>query len=140
MATNVTYIANMLATQYFVSKSNDFLRTRAIFDKTAFQHWRQYLKIGVPGAFMLCFEWWAFELLAIFSGYMGIAQLAAEVIIINMVGFVFMLPLGIATAASALTGNYIGSKKIGLAKKFANLSLVFNVILTIFVLLLIFLF
>lgn len=88
---------------------------------------------------MLCFEWWAFELLAIFSGYMGIAQLAAEVIIINMVGFVFMLPLGIATAASTLTGNYIGCKKIKLAKKFANLSLIFNVIITLIVLLIIYL-
>lgn len=89
---------------------------------------------------MLCFEWWAFELLAIFSGYIGISQLAAEVIIINLVGFIFMLPLGIATAASALTGNYIGSRKINLAKKFSNLALIFNVILTVVVILFIILF
>ena len=89
---------------------------------------------------MLCFEWWAFELLAIFSGYMGIASLAAEVIIINLVGFVFMLPLGISTAASALTGNYIGSRKIKLAKKFANSAMIFNVLCTSAVILLVILF
>jgi MATE family multidrug resistance protein len=140
MATNITYIANMLLTQLLVSRSSDFSRTRVPFDKTAFQHWKAYLKIGIPGAFMLCFEWWAFELLAIFSGYMGIAPLAAEVIIINLVGFVFMLPLGVATAASALTGNYIGSRKIGLAKKFANMSLLFGTLQIIAVIALIVLF
>ena len=75
-----------------------------------------YLAIGVPGALMLCFEWWAFELLAIFSGFMGTNQLAAEVVIINIVSFIFMIPLGISFAASALTGNYVGKRKIKLAK------------------------
>jgi len=57
---------------------------------------------------MLCFEWWAFELLAIFSGYLGVIALAAEVVIINLVTFIFMLPLGISYAASSLVGNAIG--------------------------------
>ena len=57
---------------------------------------------------MLCFEWWAFEFLAIFSGYISVASLAAEVIIINIVAFIFMMPLGISFAASSLTGFYIG--------------------------------
>jgi Na+-driven multidrug efflux pump len=39
--------------------------------------------------------------------------------IINMIAFIFMLPLGISYSASALTGNYIGERKIDLAKKFA---------------------
>ena len=65
---------------------------------------------------MLCFEWWAFELLAIFTGLLGVNELAAEVVIINMVSFIFMLPLGISYSASALTGNYLGEGKIDLAK------------------------
>jgi multidrug resistance protein, MATE family len=79
-----------------------------------FYDWRvvrdlgSYLRIGVNGMLMLCFEWWAFELLAIFSGLLGVESLAAEVVIINMVTFIFMLPLGISYAASALVGNYLG--------------------------------
>jgi multidrug resistance protein, MATE family len=79
---------------------------------------------------MLCFEWWAFELLAIFAGLLGVNELAAEVVIINMVTFIFMLPLGISYAASALTGNYLGEGKIDLAKRFAQLTILFDVILT----------
>ena len=79
---------------------------------------------------MLCFEWWAFELLAIFTGLLGVNELAAEVVIINMVAFIFMLPLGISYSASALTGNYLGEGKIDLAKRFASLTVVFDIILT----------
>jgi MATE family multidrug resistance protein len=79
---------------------------------------------------MLCFEWWAFELLAIFTGLIGVNELAAEVVIINMISFIFMLPLGISYSASALTGNYLGEGKIDLAKRFATLTVVFDIILT----------
>jgi len=89
-----------------------------------------YLRVGVPGMFMLCFEWWAFELLAIFSGLLSVKDLAAEVVIINMVTFIFMLPLGISYAASGLTGNYLGKGRITMAKKYAFFTILFNIICT----------
>jgi len=79
---------------------------------------------------MLCFEWWAFELLAIFTGLISVAALAAEVVIINMISFIFMLPLGISYTASALTGNLIGEGKVQLAKRFALMTIILDVILT----------
>ena len=69
---------------------------------------------------MLCFEWWAFELLAICAGYMGVAALAAEVVIINIVAFLFMMPLGVSFAASSLVGGAIGSKNVPLARGYAR--------------------
>jgi MATE family multidrug resistance protein len=89
---------------------------------------------------MLCFEWWAFELLAIFTGLIGVNALAAEVVIIQLVTFIFMLPLGISYSASALTGNYLGEGKVALAKRFAQMTIVLDVILTSVVVLLLFLF
>lgn len=79
---------------------------------------------------MLCFEWWAFELLAIFTGLLGVNDLAAEVVIINIVSFIFMLPLGISYAASALVGNYLGENNVKDAKTFAALTIVLDIILT----------
>ena len=57
---------------------------------------------------MLCFEWWCFELLAIFSGLMSVEALAAEVIVVNLVTLIFMVPLGTGYAASAFTGYFLG--------------------------------
>ena len=48
----------------------------------------------MPGAMMLCFEWWAFELLALLSGLISVEALAAEIVVINVTSFIFMVPLG----------------------------------------------
>jgi multidrug resistance protein, MATE family len=134
LATNLTYLLNMILIDFVIVYSPAFNLTRAPLSLTSlFSYWGDYLKIGIPGACMLCFEWWAFELLAVFSGYMGVAALAAEVVIINVVAFLFMMPLGISFAASALTGNYIGQRNIPLAKRFAAMSMLLNVALTTFV-------
>ena len=57
---------------------------------------------------MLCFEWWCFELLAIFSGLISVEALAAEVVIVNIVTFIFMIPLGTSYSASAFTRIFLG--------------------------------
>lgn len=100
------------------------------YDMTVFDEIGDFLKVGIPGMLMLCFEWWAFELLAIFTGLIGVKELAAEVVIINMVTFIFMMPLGISYSASALTGNFLGEGKIDLAKRFAGLTILLDIILT----------
>eukprot|EP00347_Sterkiella_histriomuscorum_P002719 403367069 len=135
MATNITFIVNLVLIDLFMYKSIKFQYTRApFFNKSVFEEWREYLRIGIPGAFMLCFEWWAFEFLAIFSGYISVAALAAEVVIINIVSFIFMMPLGISFAASSLVGYYVGQGNIKKAKRFANVIMLLNVLLTIIVL------
>ena len=113
LATNITYILNMVITDLWIRYNKDTHYKHMIFFYdlrvlSPFKELISYLGIGVTGMLMLCFEWWAFELLAIFTGLLGVKTLAAEVVIINMVTFIFMLPLGISYAASALTGNFLG--------------------------------
>ena len=112
IATNITYLTNMFCADLIISTSRVFKHTYSLSqfcDRTVLLDWGTYLRIGIPGALMVCFEWWAFELFAIFSGYMSIEALAAEVVIGNIIAFIFMLPLGISYASSSLTGNFIGS-------------------------------
>lgn len=131
LATNITYILNMLITDCFIryKQHTDFRDMIFFYDRSCFTNLWNYLKIGIPGMLMLCFEWWAFELLAIFTGLLGVSELAAEVVIINMISFIFMLPLGISYSASALTGNSLGEGKIALAKKYAAVSVGLSTIL-----------
>jgi MATE family multidrug resistance protein len=35
-----------------------------------------YVKIGAPSTFMICLDWWAWELNLMFSGYFGVTQQA----------------------------------------------------------------
>ena len=135
LATDITYICNMIGIDAYCYFSPRIQRTHQFFpDKRAFRNLCDYLKIGIPGACMLCFEWWVFELLAIFSGLMSVEALAAEVIIVNLVTLIFMVPLGTAYAASAFTGYFLGQQKIDKAKKYSRLTLVFVVLVTIVIL------
>ena len=132
IATNLTYILNMVITDLWIRCGSKSKYANMIFfyDHTCYTDLWSYIKIGTMGMFMLCFEWWAFELLAIFSGLLGVTALASEVVVINMVTFIFMLPLGISYSASALVGNYLGEGKIKDAKIYASLTIVLNIILT----------
>jgi MATE family multidrug resistance protein len=67
----------------------------------------------------MCIEWWAFEFIVIFAGILGVKELAAQVAIMNVNGFVFMFPLGVQFAASGLVGNQLGKGNQIQAKRFA---------------------
>ena len=64
---------------------------------------------------------------------MSVQALAAEVIIVNFVSFIFMIPLGISYSASSLTGVFLGLEFIPQAKRFARLTILFDILLTIIV-------
>ena len=99
-----------------------------------------YLELGLPAALMTCFEWWIFEILAILAGLISVEALAAEVIIVTIVSFMFMIPLGCSFAASAFTGFFCASGKIKEAKKYTRLTVAFGELITLLVLGVIFLF
>ena len=42
-------------------------------DKKIFYGLWDYVKIGAPSTFMICLDWWAWELNLFFSGYFGIS-------------------------------------------------------------------
>lgn len=136
LATNITYISNMIAIDIICSRKESLKQThQGLPDGRAFKNICEYLAIGIPGACMLCFEWWCFELLAIFSGLMSVEALAAEVIVVNIVTLIFMVPLGTGYAASAFTGFYLGKQKIDQAKKYSRLTIVFDIVITCVILL-----
>lgn len=134
IATNLTYILNMIIADTWIraTAEHDFPDMVFWYDMETFDLSEicTYLRIGVPGMFMLCFEWWAFELLAIFSGLLSVTDLAAEVVIINMVSFIFMVPLGISYSASGLTGSSLGEGDIQTAHRYAFITIGINIVIT----------
>jgi len=81
IALNITYIFSFLLGEFYVrvigyKKSFEpFLAD--FFSKETTTEWCAFLRYGAPSTAMQCFEWWAFEFLAIFSGWIGTDSLAA---------------------------------------------------------------
>lgn len=98
IALNITYISTFAFQEFYV-----LVYKKAIFDnyyaplfeEESFLDWPAYIKLAVPTTLLMCIEWWAFEFVIIFSGIIGVKELAAQVAIMNVNGFVFMFSLGV---------------------------------------------
>lgn len=71
---------------------------------------------------MLCLEWWCFEVLALFAGWLSPEQLAANVVLLNFIGLLFNFSLGMSFAVCSLVGNSMGELKPVTAKRYYFMS------------------
>ncbi|XP_024536814.1 protein DETOXIFICATION 17 isoform X2 [Selaginella moellendorffii] len=81
------------------------------FTTEAFHGISQFLKLAIPSALMVCLEWWAFEVLILFSGVLPNPALQTSVLSIVM-GIInlWMIPsYGISAATSVRTSNELGA-------------------------------
>ena len=71
----------------------------------------EFIRLGVSGMFMMCFQWWAFELVALISGWLpnAISAIGANAILLNLSSCTFMFYLGIAVSGNVRIGNALGA-------------------------------
>jgi len=75
--------------------------------------WRQFkeqLKIGIPTAFQIAFEFGSVLMATFMMGWLGASELAAQQITTSYTGFVFMIPLGISFAITIRIGQAVGAR------------------------------
>ena len=91
--------------------------------KEVFSEWGSYFHLAIPSMLMLCAEWWAFEIITIMSGYLGVDEQAVIVVLHNLSELIFMLMVGFQQAACISIGNSLGENRPKLAKKYFFLTL-----------------
>ena len=126
ISTCLTYWINLIVITLFLKFKKNLVPLGAThaFNSDSLKNWPQYLKFGVPSALMMWLEWWGFEVLSIFSGWLSVEELSANIILINMTGFLFNFSLGISYVAGNLVGNSLGEIKPNKAKKYFTTSLI----------------
>ena len=78
---------------------------------------RKLLRLGWPIAVSFGLEHGAFFAAATFAGWLGALPLAASQIVLNTMGLIYMLAIGLATATAVRVGNAVGRRdRAGLAK------------------------
>ncbi|XP_076001649.1 multidrug and toxin extrusion protein 1-like isoform X2 [Genypterus blacodes] len=80
------------------------------------QEWGPFVQLAVPSMLMLCLEWWMFEVGGILSGLFGETELGAQTVIFQLATIGYMIPLGLASAASVRVGTALGAGNIEQAK------------------------
>ena len=70
---------------------------------------------------MICGEWWARLIIAALAGVIGVQDLAANTIFIQVLSIMIMVPIGIQAVTCGIIGNCIGANNVPLAKRFFKL-------------------
>jgi len=81
----------------------------------SFRHFKKLLfnkmlRIGIPAGFQFIFEVGAFGFGAIMMGWIGVKELAAHQIAINLAALTYMAASGLSAAAAIRVGNQVGLK------------------------------
>jgi MATE family, multidrug efflux pump len=69
---------------------------------------RALLRLGAPAAGQLLLEVGVFAAAGVMAGWITPAASAANTIVLNIIGFIFMIPYGVGTAAAVRVGHAIG--------------------------------
>ena len=120
IATCITYWLNLSIITALLTFKSGIVPADSwhFFNADSFRGWAEYLRFGVPSALMICLEWWCFEILALYAGMLSVNELAANVVLFNLIGFLFQIPLGMSFAMSNLVGNSMGEGKPGKARRY----------------------
>ncbi|KAK2828650.1 hypothetical protein Q5P01_019684 [Channa striata] len=73
------------------------------------QEWGSFMKLAIPSALMVCFEWWIWEFGGFLAGMLGEVDLAAQHVLVEIGAITYMFPLGIYAAACVRVGNALGA-------------------------------
>ncbi len=71
---------------------------------------RAIVKLGAPAAGQILLEVGVFAAAAALAGRITPAALAAHTIVLNIIGFIFMIPYGIGSAAAVRVGHAVGRR------------------------------
>lgn len=90
------------------------------FRKSALKNWGPMIRLALPGMIMVVAEWFAFEILTLASGRMGVEFLAAQSVLVTVTSTTFQIPFPLSIAGSTRLANLIGAKLVDAAKTSAK--------------------
>lgn len=70
------------------------------------------LRVGAPIGTQMLFEWGAFGAIGLLMGWLGVTQMAAHQVALNLASLTFMVPLGVSSAAAVIVGHAVGREDV----------------------------
>ncbi|KAK9150157.1 hypothetical protein Syun_008466 [Stephania yunnanensis] len=126
------WIAFILLALYVVY-SERFKYTWEGLTMESFDHVIPYMKLAIPSAFMVCLEYWAFEILVLLAGLMPNPERSTSLIAIcvNTETVAYMTTYGFSAAVSTRVSNELGAGFVDSAKNAVSVTLKLSFILAL---------
>ncbi|KAK4199666.1 mate-domain-containing protein [Triangularia verruculosa] len=94
------------------------------FKKGALKNWGPMIRLALPGMIMVVAEWFAFEILTLLCGRIGVTTLAAQSVLVTITSTTFQIPFPLSIAGSTRVANLVGAKLVDAAKTSAKVTVV----------------
>ncbi|CAN6359239.1 unnamed protein product [Urochloa humidicola] len=110
LAISLSYWLNVIMLAAYIRYSKSCKETRSHPTIEAFKGVGVFLRLALPSALMLCFEWWSFEILILLSGILPNPELQTSVlsICLTTITLMYTIPYGLGAAASTRVANELG--------------------------------
>ncbi|EXB65593.1 MATE efflux family protein DTX1 [Morus notabilis] len=111
LANNISYWFNVFLLAIYVKFSGACRHSWAGFSKDAFHDFFSFMRLAIPSAVMICFEYWSFEMIVLLSGLLKNPKLETSVlsISVNTMWMVYMVSVGLGGAISSRVSNELGA-------------------------------
>ncbi|KAL5553344.1 hypothetical protein UlMin_040745 [Ulmus minor] len=111
LANNISYWFNVLLLAAYVKFSQACRLTWTGFSKDSFNDFFSFVRLAIPSATMICFEYWSFEMVILLSGLLKNPTLETSVlsISVNTMWMVYMISVGLGGAISTRVSNELGA-------------------------------
>jgi multidrug resistance protein, MATE family len=125
-ATSFTYWLIAGITAFIVASQNPFsdYTSFSYFKKFSMEKCSEILKIGVPMGLSIFFETSMFAVVTILISKFNVSTIAAYQSALNIVSFLYMIPISISMAQTVLVGFEVGAKRYKDAKTYSWLGII----------------
>ncbi|KAI4357717.1 hypothetical protein L6164_001649 [Bauhinia variegata] len=114
LAIAMSYWVNVFLSVAYINLAPACAKTWKGFSKEAFHDVLSFIKLAVPSAIMICFEYWSFEMVVLLSGLLPNPQIETSVLSIslNTCWMVYMISVGLGGAISTRVSNELGAGNV----------------------------
>ncbi|XP_061163205.1 multidrug and toxin extrusion protein 1-like [Saccostrea echinata] len=133
LATTLTHWCSALFHILFIICRGYYKTTWKGWSKESLYGWGAFVKLAIPGLFMMCLEFWGLEIIILLSGVLGKVDLAANTIIYNVGGLLYMIVFGMSVAGGIRVGLYLGAGDSKMAQVASRIALCWGLCFAIFI-------
>ncbi|KAI1363741.1 mate efflux family protein [Xylaria arbuscula] len=128
IATGISYWASFLLLVVYAAFVQGHECWGGFKPRAAISHLWPFTHLALLGVVHVGTEWWAFEIVALAAGRLGMIPLAAQSVIMTMDQIINTIPFGLGVAASSRIGNLLGAQRPRDAARAAHCAAVLSVV------------
>ena len=121
MATQLTFLSNTVILIIYIKSNSDLSRgwKKLEIQDLELSGVKEYLKLGIPAAIMVCGAECGIILLGFEAGFLSSEQLAAHTILMNLASLLWVSFFALSQVEATLVGNSIGARVPEMGRQYA---------------------